>query len=308
MKLLITGATGLIASKFINDLLTKSKQISASNNYTIIALSRNSEKAKWLLGNAVNVINNLDEVDFNSLDVVINLAGEPIADKRWCNKQKKLICDSRWQMTQQISDKIKQCHNPPHTFISGSAIGYYGRQSDDEITEDFTQIHDEFTHTVCKKWESIAMQAHSVDTRVCLIRTGIVLDKNKGALAKMLPAFKFGLGGPISHGQQIMSWIHIDDMVNILVELINNKSLHGAINATAPHPVSNKEFSKALSYQLYRPCIFRVPKVVLKLLLGELADLVLYGQNVVPAKLQLTGFHFKFNHLDEALHDLLNTP
>lgn len=295
VNILITGGSGLIGQALI-------KRLQADR---IIVLTRNPEKSANLLPNNIEVTSSLDEVDFNNLDVVVNLAGEAIVDKRWSSTQKNIICQSRWQITQNLVDKIHAATPPPHSFISGSAIGFYGRQGASAIDEAHQDIHDEFSHQVCQKWEAIAQQANSDKTRVCLIRTGIVLASNGGALSKMLPAFKFGLGGPIANGQQFMSWIHIDDMVAVLLAAIEQPALSGVINATAPTPVSNQEFSETLSTVLSRPCMFRVPAFVLRILLGESADLILYGQNVLPRKLLDNHFKFQYPSLQKALTQLL---
>ncbi|AZQ85864.1 TIGR01777 family protein [Colwellia sp. Arc7-635] len=295
MNILITGGSGLIGQALI-------KRLQADR---IIVLTRNPEKSANVLPNNIEVTSSLDEVDFNNLDVVVNLAGEAIVDKRWSSTQKNIICQSRWQITQNLVDKIHAATTPPHSFISGSAIGFYGRQGASAIDEAHQDIHDEFSHQVCQKWEAIAQQANSDKTRVCLIRTGIVLASNGGALSKMLPAFKFGLGGPIANGQQFMSWIHIDDMVAVLLAAIEQPALSGVINATAPTPVSNQGFSETLSTVLSRPCMFRVPAFVLRILLGESADLILYGQNVLPRKLLDNHFKFQYPSLQKALTQLL---
>ncbi|WP_448247472.1 TIGR01777 family oxidoreductase [Thalassotalea agariperforans] len=296
MNIFITGATGLIGRHLIQTfVLTPSIQL--------FALTRNQQKAQAILPKQVTVFSSLNACDFNNIDVVINLAGEPIADKRWTTKQKHKICQSRWQLTQQLADKINSAETPPQCFISGSAIGFYGRQTETKITESFELSYQEFTHDVCQTWENIALSTQAV-TRVCILRTGIVLDKHQGALTKMLLPFKLGLGGPIGNGEQYMSWIHKQDMVNIITTLIHNQALSGIINATAPSPVTNQEFSKTLATILNRPCVCRVPKTVLQLLLGEMADLVLYGQNVVPEKLLNSGFKFQYPTLTSALENI----
>ena len=272
----------------------------------LCALVRNKTKAKNELPLAVKLVEHIADVDFNNIDVVVNLAGEPIAEKRWTKTQKYKICHSRWEITKAISDAINEVENPPELFISGSAIGIYGRQGSQPITESFADFHKEFTHTVCETWETIADLAMSQHTRVCILRTGIVLDKSKGALNKMLPAFKLGLGGPISNGRQMMSWIHIDDMTRGIVHIINNKSISGKINFTAPTPVTNEDFSKTLCHLVKKPCIFRVPKPVLRLLLGEMSDLLLWGQNVIPEKLSTNGFEFEHKELSSALQNLID--
>jgi len=296
MQILLTGGSGLIGSALIKHL---------TNQHTIIVLTRNTIKAAQKLDNKVKLITQLSEVDFNHTDVVINLAGEPIADKRWSKHQKDIIEQSRWQITQQIVDKIKASETPPHTLISGSAIGYYGRQSNAPIDETFQDCFPEFTHSLCNKWEQIALEAESPYTRVCLVRTGIVLASRGGVLGKMLPAFKLGLGGPISTGEQVMSWVHIDDMVQLLLHILNTKQLSGAINATSPKPVSNAEFSKLLASTLKRPNAFRVPKFLLQQLLGEMSDLLLYGQNIIPQKLLDSGFVFQYPDIESAFSQLL---
>ncbi|MFT6194130.1 MAG: hypothetical protein ACJASU_001029 [Cognaticolwellia sp.] len=298
MNILITGGSGLIGRLLIQHL----------NTERIIVLTRNSAKTANILPDHIEFISTLDEIDFNELDVVINLAGEAIVDKRWSNSQKNTICQSRWKITQNLVEKIQAATKPPHSLISGSAVGFYGRQGALAIDESYQEVHDEFSHKVCKKWEAIAQTAVSDKTRVCIIRTGIVLAEKAGALKKMLPPFKFGLGGPIASGKQCMSWIHIDDMVAILLAAVYQNSLTGIINATAPTPVSNQEFSETLSLVLKRPCLFRVPAFVLRVLMGESADLVLYGQNVLPRKLLNNNFKFQYPSLEVALRQLLVKP
>lgn len=296
MNILITGATGLIGSHLCKYL---------ANHHKLLVLTRRKEKAFTLLGHHVDAHETIDGIDFNEIDCVINLAGEPIADKRWTASQKAKIEASRWQITAQIAEKIKATQTPPHTFISGSAIGFYGRQSQ-PVTEQNNQPFEEYSHHLCKKWEQLALSANSKKTRVCILRTGIVLAKKGGALGKMVPPFQFYLGGPIADGKQYMSWIHINDMVNIILFLIENKSLHGVFNATAPHPVTNNEFSEHLSQTLKRPNIFRMPEPVMRLLFGEMADLLVYGQAVLPKALNDADFKFQYAKLKPALENVLS--
>lgn len=300
MHYLITGGTGLIGQALIFKLLTE--------DATITVLTRNVDKAKKVLPISVKLINNLSLAPIEKCDVVVNLAGETIADKRWTIKQKNKICQSRWQITAVIAKLIKKAKSPPSLFISGSAIGFYGRQSKITIDESFTQVHKEFTHDVCQQWEQTASQADSPKTRVALLRTGIVLAMvhDGGALAKMQLPFKLGLGGKISTGEQFMSWIHIEDMVNAILFIIKNGDMAGAINITAPIPVSNAQFSQALAKQLHRPCMFTTPAWVFKLLFGEMSNLLVYGQNVIPAKLLNAGFVFQHKTISEAFANLIN--
>ena len=297
MKILITGATGLIGTQLCAQLV---------KTHSLTVLTRDSDKAKQKLGGQIDFINALCDIDFNTLDCVINLAGEPIVNKRWSDKQKEIIRNSRIELTQEITAAIKSSSTPPHTFISGSAIGYYGRQGTQQIDEEFTQVHKEFSHTLCNDWENAARNAETDSTRVCLIRTGIVLSTNGGALQKMLPPFKLGLGGPVASGEQGMSWIHINDMVSLIEFVMNNQHLTGAINATAPTPQSNRAFSKTLAKVLHRPAIFPMPAWVLNLAMGEMADLLIFGQYVIPSKLLDAGFEFQYPDLHPALESLLD--
>jgi uncharacterized protein len=293
MKILITGATGLIGSALFKKL---------RNQHHITVLTRNPNKAYQQLGHDIEVLTDLDsQSNLDHIDAVINLAGEPIADKRWSDKQKRKIEQSRWQITEQLVALCKQSTKPPAVFISGSAIGYYGRQGKTPVTETHHEVHDEFTHQLCAKWEAIASQAQSEQTRVCHLRTGIVLASHGGALKKMALPFKLGAGGPIGDGQQMMSWIHLDDMVDLIIHLLHHETATGPYNATAPNPVNNETFSKSLASVLKRPCVFRVPAFVMRGLLGEMADMILTGQAVLPERALEDGFQFRHEHLTEAL-------
>ncbi len=298
MNYLISGGTGLIGHNLITAL--------ANEGNRITVLTRNKYKAKKLLGSNIKLIEHLSIDDIENQNTIINLAGEPIADRRWTDSQKKKICQSRWDITKKLAELINLAKNPPSLFISGSAIGIYGRQADTPIDESFTQYHQEFTHEVCSRWEALALEAKSDVTRVVILRTGIVLDPESGALAKMLLPFKLGLGGKICNGQQIMSWIHIDDMISAILHIKDTPTIKGAINITANNPVTNADFSQNLAKVLQRPFFFTTPAVLLKIVFGEMADLLLFGQNVVPRKLINSGFNFKYPTIDNALKNLLN--
>jgi uncharacterized protein (TIGR01777 family) len=261
-------------------------------------------KASTKLSKSIKLINMLSIENIENQDIVINLAGEPIADKRWSNTQKEIICNSRWTVTEQISTFIQQAKNPPSLFISGSAIGIYGRQNVESIDESFQGFHPEFTHRVCKTWEHKALSAKSTKTRVAILRTGIVLDSKAGALSKMLTPFKLGVGGKISHGDQVMSWIHIEDVIAAILHIKNTPTLEGAINITAQTPVTNKHFTAALAKVLNRPNFMTTPAFMLKVIFGEMADLLLFGQHVIPDKLQKSGFKFKYPTIEAALKNL----
>lgn len=304
MKILFTGATGLIGRAFIKRY---------AQQHTFHVVSRSNRLVNQHFHHAIQqgLIEHVDLAvlrDLNAYDAVINLAGEPIVDKRWTDQQKQRICQSRWDITQRIVDLIAVSSEPPAHFISGSAIGIYGRQAKSTdivaIDEAFTDVHEEFAREICLRWETIALQAQSEQTRVCLLRTGIVLASDGGALDKMKLPFSLGLGGPVSSGEQIMSWIHIDDMIDGIAHVLATPALHGPINFTAPNPVSNKVFSKAYAKSLNRPCLFTVPKLALKVLMGESADLLLTGQYVVPKALLEHGYTFTYRDIDSAFNSL----
>lgn len=291
MQIFITGGTGLIGQHLIAKLAPA---------HQITVLTRSEAKARSVLPAAVTVVDNLDTLaDFNDYDVVINLAGEPIADKRWTSQQKHQICQSRWQLTTSLVTKINASTTPPHTFISGSAIGYYGRQGDKQVTENNTEPHQEFTHEVCHRWEQIA-ETVKQHCRVCLLRTGVVLAADGGALDKMRLPFKLGLGGPIGSGDQFMSWIHLDDMVAAISFLMTHSQCSGPFNLTAPQPVTNKDFVSAFASALNRPAFIPMPGFALKIIMGEAADMLLTGQRVIPEKLLDAGFEFRFDTVDKA--------
>ena len=294
MKILITGASGFIGQQLVAHL---------ANQHELVLLTRHPGTSRQLLGLQHQYLSTLDEVDdLNHIDAVINLAGEPIVAKRWSAQQKQRICDSRWNTTARLSQLILHSCTPPKVMISGSAIGFYGRQGAIPIDETAAP-HPEFSHDICQEWERLAQQA-ATKTRVCILRTGIVLGHG-GALAKMLPPFKLGLGGPIGHGCQGMSWIHIQDMVALIDFLLNHDECEGIFNATAPNPVSNAEFATTLGRVLNRPTFITTPAAMLRLAMGEMAELLIEGQFVIPKHALDAGFSFRFERLEPALRDVL---
>jgi len=298
MRILITGATGLIGSSLTQRLLSLS--------HSITVLTRDVQRARERFGEQVSYWSTLqDQTSLDGFDAVINLAGEPIADKRWSKAQKERLCHSRWDLTERLAALINAGSSPPGVLISGSAAGYYGDQGQAVVTEDEAP-HDEFTHQLCQRWESLALQAQSEATRVCLLRTGVVLASKGGALAKMLPPFRLGLGGPIGNGRQYLPWIHLDDMVNGILYLLEHATLQGPFNMVAPYPVHNEQFAAQLANVLDRPAFLRMPAFAMRLLMGEAAVLVLGGQRAVPRRLEEAGFSFRFLELEQALDDVIN--
>jgi uncharacterized protein (TIGR01777 family) len=232
---------------------------------------------------------------------VINLAGESIAARRWTTAQKNRILESRVQATRSLVEAIGKAAAPPRVFVSGSAVGYYGPLGGEVVTEEARQGHD-FLARVCVAWEAEAQKASSDRTRVVCVRTGVVLEKDGGALPQMLPPFRFGVGGPIGSGRQYLPWIHRDDWIAMVKWAIATAAAAGPINATAPAPETSRAFAQALGRALHRPAFMPAPAFALRLLLGEMADaLLLSGQRAVPAKAQHLGFTFRYSQLDDAL-------
>lgn len=296
MQILITGGTGLIGRHLIPRLLELGHQITV--------VTRTPDKARHILDPRVTLWKGLeDRQNLDGIDAVVNLAGEPIADKRWSAEQKERLCQSRWVITQKLVDLIRASSTPPAALISGSATGYYGDLGEVVVTEE-EPPHNEFTHKLCAQWEQIASGAQSDRTRVCLLRTGVVLAPAGGILGKMVPAFRLGLGGPIGNGRQYLAWIHIDDMVNGIIWLLNN-DLRGPFNMVSPYPVRNEQFAHALGHALNRPAIVRVPATAMRLLMGESSVLVLGGQRALPKRLEAAGFAFRWYDLEEALADVI---
>lgn len=296
-RILLTGGTGFIGKRLTQMLFN------AGHEITILTRSRHA--AADFQG-SVTLLQRLDE-DYNQpSDIIINLAGEPIGNGRWTDKKKQEIVRSRIDTTQALVDYIARLDAKPKLLLSGSAIGYYGTDASATFTEQSLPERSDFSHELCQQWEQTALQAEQYGVRVALLRTGIVLGAGGGALAKMLLPFKCFLGGPMGSGQQWMSWIHIDDLIGIIETIINDETLAAAVNGTAPEPVTNQAFSKALGKALKRPAVMKVPAFNMRLMFGEMADaLLLNGQKVVPEKALQHGYAFKYPTIDTALAHIL---
>ena len=302
MKITVTGATGLIGRQLVAALKQRGDEVTV--------LSRSPESAGKSLGVAAvawDPINEEAPVDaINGADAVVHLAGEPVS-QRWTAKSKEAIRASRVDGTSNLVAAMRQAQTRPGAFISGSAVGWYGPLGSEPVDESAPAGSD-FLAQVCADWERAAEQANELGIRTAIIRTGVVLAAGGGALAKMLPPFQAGVGGPVAGGKQMMPWIHVDDMVSLLIAAVDGGSeWAGPVNGTAPVPVSNKDFSKALGKALKRPSFSPVPAFAIKAMYGEMAQIVLTGQNAVPAKATALGFAWKHGELDEALNDVLKS-
>jgi uncharacterized protein (TIGR01777 family) len=283
VKILITGGTGFIGRTLCHRLLDP--------GHELIVLSRRPEQVKKLCGESVTALSNLEDLSSEEIfNAIINLSGEGIADRLWTKKRKQKLLDSRINITEQLIAYVARARQKPSVMISGSAVGYYGSNSKSESDE---------------QWEAAAEPVREHAVRLCILRTGLVIGKDGGFVKRMLLPFKLGLGGRLGDGKQWMSWIHKDDLIAIIELLLTSSDLEGNFNATAPEPVTNAEFSLCLAKNLKRPAIFPVPEIVLKLLLGEMSQLLLGGQKVIPERLMEHKFHFQFESLDSALKAIL---
>jgi len=303
---LITGGTGLIGTALITQLL--------NTQHKVIVLTRSINKHRGNIANGVHLIEKLSHIpESDTVDYVINLAGEPIIEHRWSNAQKTKLWVSRVELTHNLISWIQRRKQSPKALISGSAIGWYGDGKAQVLTET-SKAHLEYTHSLCAAWESAALKLSNSNVRVCIVRTGLVIHPTGGFLPKLLPSFKLGLGARLGCGTQYMSWIHIEDMINALLFLIadkkpqldNDKVLEGVFNLSSPAPVTNAEFTKTLADLLQRPSFLIVPSFCLQLILGEMSRLLTTGQRIEPQKLIRAGFKFKYLSLKEALSEVLS--
>ena len=295
MKVAISGASGLIGTALRSSL--------TSDGHEVIPLTRRAsssplETITWDLDQG-----RFDASALEGVDAVVHLAGEPVA-KRWNQERKNAIRQSRVRGTKLLVEGLKSLKNPPKLLVSSSAVGFYGDGGDTELDES-APPGEGFLSDVCHEWEKSTMEALGLGIRAVCMRTGIVLSTQGGALGQMLLPFKLGLGGPLGNGKQWMPWIHIDDIVGAFRYVMANDDLVGAVNGTSPNPATNADFTKALGRALHRPAVLPVPTFGLKLLFGEMAQILLEGQRALPKKLLFTGYEFKYPDLSGALEDVI---
>lgn len=296
MKIVVSGASGLIGTQLVAKL--------SSCGHEVVRLVRRSPKAGEIQWNPKS--GTLDAAALEGTDAVIHLSGAGIGDKRWTDGYRKEILDSRTATTALLATTMASLSRKPSVFLSGSAIGIYGARNDEQLTEVSTHGTG-FLAEVCEQWEAAAKPAVDAGIRTVYLRTGIVLSPKGGALKKLLPLFKLGVGGKFGNGKQWQSWISIDDEIGAIEHLLT-ANVSGAVNLTAPNPVTNAEFTKVLASVLKRPAIVPVPTFAPKILLGgELADALLFtGQRVIPAALNASGYMFKHTTIESAFRSLLS--
>lgn len=302
MKIVIAGGTGFLGQPLTAALLSAGHEVVVLTRSEHTRLVAGARAVPWDLKRALAPW----AVEVDGADAVINLAGEPIAEHRWSAAQKHRIEESRVLATEQLVRAITNAARPPALLLSGSAVGFYGHCGDAVVTEETGAGHD-FLANVCRRWEAQAVMASSASTRVVCLRTGLVLASHGGALPKLLPPFKLGVGGRLGNGRQYWPWIHHQDWVNLVRFVVDTPDVVGPLNATAPNPVTNAEFSRELGRTLGRPTYFPVPRLALRLLLGEMADsMLLSGQRATPGKAQQLGFKFAYPTLALALDTILH--
>jgi uncharacterized protein (TIGR01777 family) len=295
MRVTVTGATGLVGTRLVRALRERGDDVTA--------LSRNPERARSSLGiEAAGWRPESEPAPADALagrDGVVHLAGENLA-QRWDDDVKQRVHTSRELGTRNLVAGLRAAEPRPAALVSASGVDYYGQRGDEPVTEK-EPPGDGFLAQVCVAWEREATAAEELGMRVVRLRTAVALDKNGGALAKMLPFFRLGIGGPVAGGRQYLPWIHVDDLVRMYLAALDDPAWTGPINAAAPDPPTNREFSRALGRALHRPAIAPVPAFAIRLLYGEMADIVLQGRRAVPDRARALGFTYAHPNLDEAL-------
>ena len=298
----MTGATGFIGRALVPRL--------QRNGHSVVAWARSDTRAMSLLGADIDVVSVAAGQEalvaaLSDCEAVINLAGEPILGARWTDKRRAILRASRVDVTSQLAAAIEAAHPRPRVLVSGSAVGYYGDRGDERLTES-SSPRDDFLSRLCQDWERAAQSVSANGVRVVLVRFGVVLGRAGGALAQMLPPFKIGAGGPIGSGRQYFSWIHLHDLVKLLVTAVEDDRYRGAMNGVAPEQTTSRTFARALGRALHRPAILPAPSLALRAVFGDAAIVLLASQRVEPAAAKQLGFAWDFPSLDTALRDIVD--
>jgi uncharacterized protein (TIGR01777 family) len=293
MRVTVTGGTGLVGTRLVEALRARGDEV------TLLSRSGSGGAVAWdpLAGPA-------PAAAFEGAGAVVHLAGEPIA-QRWTRRAREAIRASRTIGTANLVTGIAAAPEPPRVLVSANAVGYYGDRGDERLTEDSAPGRG-FVAEVCVAWEHAALAARSLGARVCVLRSGVALDGRGGALAKMLPPFRLGVGGPVAGGRQYVAWIGVTDLCGLYLAALDDDRYDGAVNATAPAPVTNAELSRALGRALHRPALAPVPAAALRALYGAMAEIVTDSQNAVPARALALGYSFEEPDLDAALASALS--
>ncbi len=301
MKVIVTGGSGLIGRALVASLAADGHQatVLSRSPSRVRGLPEGVQVAGWDASSAEALTPLL-----SGADAVVHLAGAGIADGRWTAERKRLIRDSRVESSAAVAAAIAAAEPRPGVLLQGSAVGFYGSRGDEELTEE-SASGDDFLAAICRDWEAASASVEEVGVRRALLRTGVVLARDGGALAKMLLPFRLFAGGPAGSGRQYMPWIHLADEVGAIRFLLDNPEAGGPFNLTAPEPLTNKEFSRVLGKVLRRPSFMPAPAFALKLALGEMSKIVLEGQRALPRRLEEMGYTFQFRSLESALRDLL---
>ena len=296
MRLVITGASGFIGSALCDKLLAQGHALTLFTRGS--PRDANTGTKRWLHWTP-GALREWD-IALDGADGVINLAGEPIAERKWTQTQRRRIEKSRIDATHSLVQACAKAKQRPQFLINASAVGYYGPHGDEMITEE-TAPGNDFLSVLCRDWEEEAKKAEELGMRVVRLRIGIVLGHGGGALGKMALPFKYFVGGALGSGQQWMSWIHLEDLVGLILQTIDDPRTAGPVNATAPNPVRNKEFCQTLAKVMHRPCWATVPGFALRMALGDMAEMLLTGQRVIPAVAEKSGYRFRYPTLEPAL-------
>ena len=296
MKILIAGSSGLIGSALVRHLTQERHEVSR----LVRRPPASADEVQW-----DPAASTIDEARLEGTEAVIHLGGVSIAGKRWNDAHKREIRDSRVNSTRLLSEALARMPQKPEVFLCASALGYYGERGDEVLTENSPK-GDGFLPDITAEWEAATAPASEAGIRVCNMRIGVVLSKTGELPRSMLLPFKLGLGGKLGNGRQYMSWIHIDDVVGAFTHALSAPSLHGPVNASAPNPATNAEFTRALARVLSRPALFTVPRFALRIAMGELAEFALASSRMQPQRLEESGFNFRWEDVESALRDILD--